>query len=223
MPAGLNDRAQDCWRPLLAIADLVGGRWPASARKSAAKLTGKADDEALSAGVLLLGHVREVFDAKRADRIASTALVDALNDNEAWPWGEWRQGKPISPRGVAKILQRYGVKSHKARNANEYRVADFADAWSRYAPPARGEFPVASSTSSTIGRNESEFSALTGSRRSPSSSTGSHAVKHEEPRKTPVFAGVAEDVELAGVDDCNGHNGDGLHHCDTDDIIEVRI
>lgn len=224
MPAGLNDRAQDCWRPLLAIADLVGGRWPASARKSAAKLTGTADDdEAASAGVLLLGHVREVFNAKRADRITSTALVDALNDNEAWPWGEWRQGKPISPRGVARILQRYGVKSHKARNANEYRVADFADAWSRYAPPARGEPPVASSTSSTFDKNEREFSMLTSAWRYPPSSTGSATAEHVESRETPVFTGVVEDVELSGGNACNGHNGHGPHHCDTDDIFEVRI
>lgn len=84
MPAGLDDRAQDCWRPLLAIADLNGGSWPASARKSAARLSGKSDeDEAASSGVLLLGHIREVFDAKRAAHITSTALVDSLNDNEA--------------------------------------------------------------------------------------------------------------------------------------------
>jgi hypothetical protein len=30
--AGLNDRAQDNWRPLLSIADTVGGGWPALAR-----------------------------------------------------------------------------------------------------------------------------------------------------------------------------------------------
>jgi hypothetical protein len=226
MPAGLNDRAQDCWRPLLAIADLVGDGWPARARKSAAALTGKADDdEAASAGVLLLGHVREVFSGKRIDRITSTALVQSLNDNEAWPWGEWRQGKPISPRGVAKILQRYGVKSHKARNANEYRVADFADAWSRYVPTSRGESLVASSTSSTNVQNDSEFSALAGDLRSLPSSTTSVAVEHEKRRRMPVFAGIVEDVELAEVDACNGYNchGHGQHHCDADEIIEVRI
>jgi putative DNA primase/helicase len=32
MPAELNDRAADNWRPLLAIADLAGGEWPDLAR-----------------------------------------------------------------------------------------------------------------------------------------------------------------------------------------------
>ena len=47
MPAGLDDRAADCWRPLLAIAELVGGDWPERARAAALALSGgeaKQDD-----------------------------------------------------------------------------------------------------------------------------------------------------------------------------------
>jgi putative DNA primase/helicase len=33
IPDALNDRAADNWRPLLAIADLAGGEWPARARR----------------------------------------------------------------------------------------------------------------------------------------------------------------------------------------------
>ncbi|MBN0810054.1 DUF3631 domain-containing protein, partial [Pseudomonas aeruginosa] len=32
---GLNDRANDCWEPLLAIAEAAGGHWPKSARQAA--------------------------------------------------------------------------------------------------------------------------------------------------------------------------------------------
>lgn len=32
LPDELDDRAQDCWEPLLAIADLAGGGWPVRAR-----------------------------------------------------------------------------------------------------------------------------------------------------------------------------------------------
>jgi hypothetical protein len=35
MPEGLTDRAADIWEPLLAIADLAGGEWPARARQAA--------------------------------------------------------------------------------------------------------------------------------------------------------------------------------------------
>src|SRR5262249_26279091 len=35
IPETLNDRAGDCWRPLLAIADRAGGEWPELARSAA--------------------------------------------------------------------------------------------------------------------------------------------------------------------------------------------
>jgi putative DNA primase/helicase len=59
MPAELNDRAADNWRPLLAIADLAGGSWPALARAAALKLSGESQDSAL--GVSLLRDIREAF------------------------------------------------------------------------------------------------------------------------------------------------------------------
>jgi predicted lipoprotein with Yx(FWY)xxD motif len=40
IPAALNDRAADNWRPLIAIADLAGGEWPQLARQ--ASLTSRA-------------------------------------------------------------------------------------------------------------------------------------------------------------------------------------
>jgi hypothetical protein len=33
LPTGLNDRAEDCWLPLFAIADVAGGNWPDLATK----------------------------------------------------------------------------------------------------------------------------------------------------------------------------------------------
>ena len=43
VPAGLNDREMDGWRPLLAIADMAGGAWPEAAR-TAAMLLAEADE-----------------------------------------------------------------------------------------------------------------------------------------------------------------------------------
>ena len=37
IPKELNDRQADCWRPLLAVADLLGGGWPKKARRQSAK------------------------------------------------------------------------------------------------------------------------------------------------------------------------------------------
>ena len=40
IPTGLDDRAADNWRPLLAVADLAGGPWPERAREAAQQLSG---------------------------------------------------------------------------------------------------------------------------------------------------------------------------------------
>ena len=226
MPKGLNDRSEDCWRPLLAIADAIGGQWPAKAREAANKLTGKGEsDEGASAGVLLLGHVRQIFATLARGRIASTELVEALNKNEAWPWGEWRHGKPITTRGVAKILGRYDVKAHKTSQHNEYRQVDFVDAWSRYAPPSRGEPPHPSSTSSTRLEYGNKINRLDESFDHEPSSTLGPDVELAKTSKKPVVTGSVELVELAreegAVEYRNGH--DMNLGADSADIIEVWI
>jgi hypothetical protein len=44
MPAGFVNRVADNWRPLLAVADVVGGEWPERARQAASKLTSDGAD-----------------------------------------------------------------------------------------------------------------------------------------------------------------------------------
>lgn len=50
---GLNDRANDCWEPLLKIAEVAGGDWLRLARQSAITLHG-LEEEAPSADAELL-------------------------------------------------------------------------------------------------------------------------------------------------------------------------
>src|SRR5262245_50997543 len=42
MPTGIEDRAADCWEPLLAVADAAGGHWPSIARAAAVALVAAA-------------------------------------------------------------------------------------------------------------------------------------------------------------------------------------
>jgi putative DNA primase/helicase len=42
-PDALNDRQADCWRPLLHLAELAGGDWPARARAAAVALSAGSD------------------------------------------------------------------------------------------------------------------------------------------------------------------------------------
>lgn len=132
VPSELNDRAQDNARALCAIADLVGGKWPGLIRASLIGLAAQPDDEPQSAGVLLLRDVSEIFQAKRGERMGSTDLVEALCAIEESPWAEWRGGKPISTRGVAKLLKAYGVSPAQDRMGSFYRYPDFKDAFCRY-------------------------------------------------------------------------------------------
>jgi hypothetical protein len=41
-PMPVEDRAADCWEPLVAVADLAGGEWPTRARRAAYVLTAEA-------------------------------------------------------------------------------------------------------------------------------------------------------------------------------------
>ena len=53
IPENLNDREQDNWEPLLAIADAVGGHWPETARCAAVELSQNEDDQSSIAIQLL--------------------------------------------------------------------------------------------------------------------------------------------------------------------------
>ena len=138
IPQQLNDRAADNWRPLLAIADAVGGSWSALARKAALVLSGHSDTGDDSPATMALSDIRRVFMVLDAERLPSGVLVDALTQIEERPWGEWRGGRPISARGLAKLLARFGIRPRVIRIGDRtprgYQVEQFADAFRRYLP-----------------------------------------------------------------------------------------
>jgi hypothetical protein len=78
MPPSLahDDRAQDNWRPLLAIADVVRDPWPQIARMAASMLAGSGEDPTLA--VKLLSDIRDVFARCGADRLTSEMLCSKL-------------------------------------------------------------------------------------------------------------------------------------------------
>jgi len=132
---GLNDRANDCWEPLLAIAEAAGGEWPRLARQAAIVLHG-LEGEAPSVGAELLADIKEVFDSKRASKVFSAELLDALLQDEEAPWATWNRGKPMSPRQLSAKLSDFGIKSTTVRAGFDvkkgYRLDQFADAFVRY-------------------------------------------------------------------------------------------
>ena len=76
LPESLNDRAQDNWEPLLAIADISRGAWPELARNAALRLSGVKKDT-ISSSTELLIDVRAVFEAK-GNKIFTADMVAGL-------------------------------------------------------------------------------------------------------------------------------------------------
>jgi hypothetical protein len=135
MPTGIEDRAADCWEPLLAVADAAGGHWPDIARTAAVALVAAARDANPSLGILLLEHCRTAF--AEADRLTTDQLLLRLHDLPESPWRNMK-GKPLDDRGLAVRLRRYEVKPKVIRfgqtTARGYLREDFEDVWPRYLP-----------------------------------------------------------------------------------------
>lgn len=133
---GLNDRAQDCWEPLLAIADLAGGEWPGRARAAAQALHG-IEEQTPSIGVELLRDIKAAFEERAASRIASRELLRLLLEDDEAPWATWNRGKPLTVRQLAARLGDFAISPKTTRLPNGdrlkgYLLADFHDAFNRY-------------------------------------------------------------------------------------------
>ena len=135
LPKVLNDRAQDNWEPLLAIADVAGGVWPDMSRKAAVVISGSADETA-TIGCELLADILEVFETKRIERIGTKELIDALCSDDEKPWSTYNRGKWISPRQVSNRLKGYGIAPKTVRigyaTPKGYERDQFNDAFTRY-------------------------------------------------------------------------------------------
>ncbi|MFC0712253.1 DUF3631 domain-containing protein [Azorhizophilus paspali] len=132
---GLNDRANDCWEPLLAIAKAAGGDWPRLARHAAITLHG-LEGETPSIGAELLASIRDAFDSRRTDRLSTADLLEALAEDDEAPWAAWNRGKPMTPHQLSKRLTEFGIKSTTVRiglrTPKGYMREQFEEAWNRY-------------------------------------------------------------------------------------------
>lgn len=135
LPSELNDRSQDNWEPLLAIADYAGSRWGISARDAALKLSGSEHEE-MSQSAELLSDIREAFEIRRVDRVTTAELLENLIGDDLKPWATYNRGKAITPRQLAKRLDEYGIESRTIRisygTAKGFLLSQFEDAFARY-------------------------------------------------------------------------------------------
>jgi len=133
IPEALQNRPADNWRPLIAIADAVGGDWPKGARDAALSLSGaKRDDDK---GVMLLRDIRLVFENGTDEWLGAETLVQRLVELPETPWAEWRPGdKPITSRGVARMLADFEIQSDDSHRPRRYWRKKFEEAWASYLP-----------------------------------------------------------------------------------------
>jgi hypothetical protein len=148
LPDELNDREQDIWEPLLAIAEQAGDGWPSRARAAALELHRGGGESEATTSLLLLRHIRELF-AEQGDptALSSESIMRALADNDEGPWGRWwvletDHGRRSAASGLARLLRPFGIASTKIKTAGAsvrgYRRDGFSDAWTRYLPEIDG-------------------------------------------------------------------------------------
>jgi Protein of unknown function (DUF3631) len=147
MPSPLRNRAADNWRGLLSIADDFG--YGEDARSAAVTLSANRPDE--DPGVTLLSDIRTVFQARRADRIASSALVEALLGLDEGLWNEWRgpsddrPSRKLTQSELSRLLRPFGIRPRTIwparpgpgdRSSRGYLRSEFEEAWRSYCASA---------------------------------------------------------------------------------------
>jgi hypothetical protein len=138
MPNGIINRPADNWRPLLAIAEQAGGRWPQRARAAVTNGRSAEMDEG-SLHEMLLSDIRDVFGDKT--QMPSADLVAALKEIEGRPWADGlgkNRDKPLTTNRLGGMLRRFKITSGTIRVGDKtpkgYAAAHFADAFASYLP-----------------------------------------------------------------------------------------
>lgn len=138
LPPGLTPRQQQCAEPLVRVANLMGGSWPARARSALATAFGAAE---YSDSVQLLRDLRTLFLLKdRPETMLTRDLLVYLSNLENRPWSSWGTK---SGRSLGNLLRPFGISSRDLNVEGEslkgYRSSEFQDAWERYAGLTAGD------------------------------------------------------------------------------------
>jgi hypothetical protein len=138
----LDDRAQDVWEPLFAVADLAGDDWPQRARRAALVLSTGDERRDDSTTAILIRDIHGIFVEVSDDHIKSSDLLARLHEIEDSPWGDW-YGKPITVQKLSSLLSIYGIRTMSVwiQGATErgYKIEQFSEAFSQFSLDARVE------------------------------------------------------------------------------------
>ena len=118
-PAGVeNDRDEDLWRPLLAIADTIGGEVPDLARRAMLELIAVGHEQ--SVGEELMTAIYAILEEElvvhpKVHQIALPRLVGLVNGVEG-SWSEYRGGLGCDSRWLSKQLKSFSLSDQPVRD-----------------------------------------------------------------------------------------------------------
>lgn len=207
----LDDRANDGWEALFAIADTAGHVWSRRAREAAAILSAGRDESDDSIDTSLLADVRDLFGAHGVDRFASERLSELLGAMKHRPWSAWgrENPRPISAHAVARLLRPFEIRPRTIRLGADtqkgYLREWFEDTFERYLPPDPSPAAVTSSQLRPGAENASspqESQAGTGSRVTSGASPDSGAEGGSAAACDGVTGGKGETSPFRDVRNC---------------------
>lgn len=123
LPEQLSDRAQDNWRPLITLADVISTDLGQTARHAALKLaeenTGGEDD----AGTLVLADVAAITKRwlqqsqllQNRKGIPSAYLIAELVNMADRQWMVWSRGTALTEHSLARLLKPFSLFPKKIR------------------------------------------------------------------------------------------------------------
>jgi hypothetical protein len=207
LPDALNDRAQDAWEPLLAIADAAGSEWGARAREAAVALhDARGDYVEEELPMLALRHVREVFaELGDPESVWTADLLRALVQRDDAPWAEFwldnidRDRIQAPAQRLRRLLHPFGVEPSTVRigatTRKGYHLKDLADTAARHL----GKADTSSQAVTALARDVTAVSAVT----APGEGVEPVSAPEVQPREDPTAAMLAR-IEAEGDPSSNG-------------------
>jgi hypothetical protein len=118
-PAGVeNDRDEDLWRPLLAIADTLGGEVPHLARRAMRELIAVGHEQSIGEELMMALCTlieEELVVHPKVHQIALPRLVGLVNGVEG-SWSENRGGLGCDGRWLGKQLKSFSLRTKSVRD-----------------------------------------------------------------------------------------------------------
>jgi putative DNA primase/helicase len=146
LPDELNDRAQDNWRPLIAIACEISDDAGKKAAKVAIKIAKETLENEEDTSNLALADVAAIFERINRNRgiglapvvkLPSETIINQMVTMEGRPWKNYRRGEPLTTDGLARLLKPYAIKPKKLRDGETtfrgYEAGPVIEARDRYA------------------------------------------------------------------------------------------